>query len=87
MATIHHRSHCSGCAAELVHLAGDPSVPYEDIEPLEGGPRTLREHTKERCDFHRFLSPPDPSLYRPDVPPEARPPKPWFERWVREDLP
>lgn len=49
MATIHHRSRYAECGAELVHLAGDPSVPYEEIYPAEGGPRTLREHTDERC--------------------------------------
>ena len=44
-------------AAELVFLLGDPSVPYEDIDPLEGGPRTLVEHGELRCDFHQFLTP------------------------------
>jgi hypothetical protein len=28
------------CGAELVHLVGDPSVPHEDIEPIEGGLRS-----------------------------------------------
>lgn len=86
MTVVHHRSRCSECAAELVHLAGDPSVPYEEIDPVEGGPRTPREHTEQRCRFYQFLSPPNPALFRPEVPPEDRPRKPRFERWVREDL-
>jgi hypothetical protein len=54
---VARRSRCSVCEAELVHLAGDPSVGYEDIDPLEGGPRTLVEHDRKRCDLHVFLTP------------------------------
>lgn len=56
-AQVHSRSDCALCNAELVFLAGDPTVGYEDILPLEGGPSTLVEHTSQRCDFHRFLTP------------------------------
>jgi hypothetical protein len=40
-----------------VFLVGDASVPYEDIEPLDGGPRMLVEHSDQRCGFHQFLTP------------------------------
>lgn len=56
-AVEHHRSRCTACDAELVYLAGDPSVPYEDIDPIDGGPRVHVEHTDERCRFHQFLTP------------------------------
>ncbi|GAA5154478.1 hypothetical protein GCM10023321_26350 [Pseudonocardia eucalypti] len=90
MATIDHRSQCGECQAQLVHLVGDPSVPYEDIEPLEGGPPTLVEHTEERCQFHQFLTP-DPRNHV--LPGNAawltkratdQPRKLRFRRWVRE---
>jgi hypothetical protein len=41
----------------LAHLAGDPAVGYEDIEPIDCSPRTLVEHTAQRCQFHQFLTP------------------------------
>jgi hypothetical protein len=53
----HHRSRCAGCEAELVYLIGDPSVPYEDVEPIDGGPMVHIEHTEQRCRFHQFLTP------------------------------
>jgi hypothetical protein len=53
----HRRSRCSLCDAELVYLAGDPTVPFEDIDPIDGGPRTLVEHSDQRCKFHQFLTP------------------------------
>jgi len=40
-----------------VHLAGDPTVRYEEIIPSDGGPDTLVEHTEQRCQFHQFLTP------------------------------
>lgn len=86
MATIHHRSRCPECRAVLLHLEGDPTVPYEDIDPLEGGPSTLVEHTGERCRFQRFLSPPDPALWAPGTRRENRPAKPRYERWLRTDI-
>jgi hypothetical protein len=54
---VHHHADCAACGAPLLYLAGDPSVGYEDIEPSDGGTRTLVEHTDQRCAFHRFLTP------------------------------
>jgi len=74
-----------------VHLAGDPSVPYEDIDPIEGGPRVLVEHTRQRCDFHQFLTPDPANHTLPgnaswlDKTPVDRPRRPRFQRWVRTD--
>ena len=87
----HHRSRCPNCAAELVHLAGDPSVPYEDVDPIEGGPRVHVEHTERRCQLHQFLTP-DPRNHV--LPGNAKwlgndlvdqPRKPRFQRWVRTE--
>jgi hypothetical protein len=36
---------------------GDRSVPYEEIDPSDDGPRILVEHTDQRCQFHQFLAP------------------------------
>lgn len=85
MATIHHRSRCEQCRAELLHLVGDPTVPYEDIDPIEGGPPALIEHTTERCQFHQFLSPPGgDGLLTAQAAARSRPLR--FERWVRRDV-
>jgi len=89
--TEHHQSQCPDCDAHLVHLAGDPSVPYEDIDPSDGGPRVLVEHTAQRCQFHQFLTP-DPRNHV--LPGNAnwldntlvdQPRKPRFRRWERTD--
>lgn len=91
MATIQHRARCEQCRAELVHLTGDPAVPYEDIVPSDGGPRTLIEHTDERCQFHQFLTPDPRNHVLPGnadwvtLRPVDQPRKPRFRRSVRED--
>lgn len=91
MAAIDHQSRCSECAAHLVHLAGDPSVPYEDIDPIEGGPPVLMEHTEERCQFHQFLTPDSRNHTLPgnaswiDKSLISQPRKPRYQRWVRTD--
>lgn len=92
MASIeHHRSVCADCDAALVFLAGDPSVPYEDIDPIDGGPRTYVEHTDERCQFHQFLTPDPRNHVLPGNAdwvtqrPVNQPTKPRFGRWVRVD--
>ncbi len=90
-ATEHHRSRCAACGADLVHLAGDPSVPYEDVDPVEGGPRVHVEHSEQRCEFHQFLTP-DPRNHVLPGNAEwsskalvAQPRKPRFRRWERTD--
>jgi hypothetical protein len=85
----HHRSRCPHCDAELVYLAGDPTVAYEDIDPLEGGTATLVEHTDQRCKFHQFLT---PTPGRHTLPGNAN----WLDkslintpagaRWIRSDI-
>ena len=70
-------------------LAGDPTVPYEEIDPSDGGPRTLDEHTDQRCKFHQFLT---PAPGRHTLPGDAN----WLDRspvtgsagprWIRTDL-
>jgi len=51
---VRDRGKCRLCDDQLVYLAGDPSAPYEEIDP--SGPRTLVEHTDQRCQFHQFLT-------------------------------
>jgi hypothetical protein len=88
----HHRSRCPDCGAELVHLVGDPSVPYEDIDPIEGGPRVHVEHTDERCRFHRFLTPEPGRHVLPgnanwlDKSLISKSRGPVYQRWVRTDV-
>jgi hypothetical protein len=60
-------------------------VPYEEIDPLEGGPRTLVEHSDERCRFHQFLTPDVPSPNVPGQEPRNRMARFRSQRWVRED--
>lgn len=68
---------------------GDPSVSYEDVDPSDGGPRTLLEHTEQRCRFHRFLTPGPGSHTLPgnanwlDKKPTNNPAGP---RWMRSDI-
>jgi hypothetical protein len=92
---VHYRGDCSACGAALVFLAGDPSVGYEDIEPSDGGARTLVEHTDQRCGFHRFLTP-DPARHvlpgnadwLTGAPSAGEPParsRLRYERWSRTD--
>lgn len=87
----HSRSRCVLCDAELVFLVGDPTVGYEDIHPIEGGPRTLVEHTDERCRFHQFLTPSAEHHTLPgnaswlDKVPINPPRRQRFGRWVRTD--
>ena len=92
---VHHRADCTACAAALVFLAGDPSVGYEDIEPSDGGAPTLVEHTNQRCEFHRFLTP-DPARHvlpgntdwltkKPAAGPESPRSRLRYQRWVRTD--
>ncbi|WP_028927950.1 hypothetical protein [Pseudonocardia acaciae] len=86
---VHHRANCRLCDGQLVFLVGDPSVPYEEIEPSDGGPDTLVEHTEQRCEFHRFLT---PAPGRHVLPGDAN----WIDRshvagssgprWTRTDL-
>lgn len=92
MASVeHHRSICPDCRARLVHLAGDPSVSYEDIDPIEGGPRVHVEHTDERCRFHQFLTPQPGRHVLPgntnwlDKSLISEPRGPVHERWIRTD--
>lgn len=79
----HSRSRCVLCHAELVFLVGDPRVPYEEIDPLEGGPRTLVEHDASRCGFHRFFHLADPEPL-PGEHGSARKIR-RRERWIRTD--
>lgn len=86
--TAHSRSLCSSCGTELVHLAGDPSVSYEEISPIDGSPDTLVEHTEQRCQFHQFLT---PTPGRHTLPGNASWPDhtvlntPSGARWIRTD--
>jgi hypothetical protein len=93
-ARVHGRSDCAECGAALVFLAGDPSVGYEDIEPVEGGARTLVEHTTQRCEFHRFLTPelgrhvlPGNADWLTGTPIGPSQAKLRYQRWIREDQP
>lgn len=80
----HHRDVCAACRAKLVYLSGDPAVPYEQIDPSDGGVRTLVEHTTERCTFHQFLT----SDYEPFTIPgrEPRPTRARYQAWRRTDV-
>jgi hypothetical protein len=92
---VHHHADCAACGARLVYLAGDPSVGYEDIEPSDGGRRTLVEHTDQRCAFHLFLTP-DPARHvlpgnadwltkNPVTGPEPTQTRLRYQRWTRTD--
>ncbi len=65
---------------------------YEEIDPIEGGTHTLVEHTTQRCEFHRFLTPepgrhvlPGNADWLTGEPVEPGQSRLRYRRWVRED--